>query len=1095
MKNWYEPLRPLKSRGSTAARPGSLAGLAQARREHGGQFFTPDAIAALMWRIVKPSMHATLEKGWYKGKISVLDNSAGSGRLLQFADPRFHSLFGVDVDGAPIQMLGEVAEAAGFECVFENCGIEDIDPVGFDLALINPPFSVHIDAPTVQPYPCTAYGRYGPHSATLSHPYALAQALKAAPAVVALLPRTFVDAYLADAGAFVDEQHHGRLRLVLDLPARSFSEEGTDVSVSLLVFGAVGCERWATQRITLQTLEDELPEFGLLLEGGRWSKAPMLNRCGIEGATPSITVPVTGNRTVKVVRDGRRVKLRYSCGLTMAKVENAILRAKVTKSLGEEQRFPRGVRYEGQGVLDLEVHLIQDNPRASFDAFVEEIRAAGGVPEVDPGLYGYLRRATSKTRRQRTPMRHTVFVESGMAGDGNAIKARPRRPQVADPKVWGSPALSVDKIYRFERIDDRHYQFEAKGQQFQLTPEMLFERFEVVGGAAEAGWQVVHEGLPAAYPQIAQGWRSRAIAKGIDKWLSWRFQFEDLIELSMSPKGAVAAWDMGLGKARLAIALILLHECRHGLIVVEAGLLDEMLIELKGLPIAPDAWQVITRPEHAMNLRQVNVISYERLRLEVRSGHLQPHTIALPEASAEAAHPNVRRHSLPAWITKPHRDAKRTHRTYAGLLRRRCGVAVFDEGDLLSNPDSDQSRACAQLSPKKRYVLSGTPQANYPRDIAPVIAHAAGDGTAAQPWGWRGGKLEEQWRETMNIAERGVDAFRNTFVCTEWVTREFEDTLTEGAKREIPRIANLDAYRMMLAPHVKRRIIEEPEVAAWIKIPKESREIVDIDWDPAHLAYYLEVAEDFASYYQQQMRGDGKFNSLIAILAKIRAVSFACDYPQHGVDGFGAYTALTSKQRWAIDELERLTAQGKKTILYTENPGQVELIVRELSKRGVDAMPFHGGMPIKRRTRMLNERFRYGPCPNLVATLGVTQKGLNLWQAEEEILLSRSWSATAEEQAIRRALRPQQTKNVRVRYPMLRGSIDYYKAQLVDFKRDAARAGLDWGTPETENTDFLHLSTVIGRFVEDRAKLHGVASNEVRNLMARLAAGRGVEHV
>lgn len=128
----------------------------------------------------------------------------------------------------------------------------------------------------------------------------------------------------------------------------------------------------------------------------------------------------------------------------------------------------------------------------------------------------------------------------------------------------------------------------------------------------------------------------------------------------------------------------------------------------------------------------------------------------------------------------------------------------------------------------------------------------------------------------------------------------------------------------------------------------------------------------------------------------------------------------------------------------------------------------------------------------LLATLGTTQKGLNLWQASEVILLSRSWSSTTEEQAIHRVLRPQQKNPVRVRYVHLAGGIDIYKDQLVEFKRDTAAAGLDWATPETEDADFLHLTTVIGRFVDDMARLHNVASHDVRKLLERISNQGGI---
>jgi superfamily II DNA or RNA helicase len=165
----------------------------------------------------------------------------------------------------------------------------------------------------------------------------------------------------------------------------------------------------------------------------------------------------------------------------------------------------------------------------------------------------------------------------------------------------------------------------------------------------------------------------------------------------------------------------------------------------------------------------------------------------------------------------------------------------------------------------------------------------------------------------------------------------------------------------------------------------------------------------------------------------------------------------------------------------------LELIQRHLCKRDVDSMLFHGGLSRASRTKDLYERFRFGGCPNLLATLGVTQKGLNLPQADHVIMLSRSWSATVEDQAQARPLRPQQTKNVRVEFPHLKGSIDIYKAQVVGFKSDSAASGLDWATPETEDIDFLHLDTVIDRFVRDLAAMRGVTRQSLRASLRALA--------
>ena len=104
-----------------------------------GQFFTPDAIAAFMWSFVS---------GWKVNRlIRILDNSVGSGRLLQYADPERHAVYGVDVHADVIQQCQKVFEDAGFDCGFRQAGMEDINPANFDIAIINPPFSIHLESP------------------------------------------------------------------------------------------------------------------------------------------------------------------------------------------------------------------------------------------------------------------------------------------------------------------------------------------------------------------------------------------------------------------------------------------------------------------------------------------------------------------------------------------------------------------------------------------------------------------------------------------------------------------------------------------------------------------------------------------------------------------------------------------------------------------------------------------------------------------------------------------------------------------------------------------------------------------------------------
>ncbi len=1069
--SWYDPIRERASKGSSADRPGSLAGLAQARRIHQGQFFTPDVLAHFMWRIADSVSIAS----WNDYLVSILDNSVGSGRLLQFARPDRHRLYGLDVDRALIDELGAVAKAAGFEFDFVAAGMEMAMPKRFDLALINPPFSITLQAPSLEPYPCTSYGKFGPNTSTQSHAYALAQAVSAARVVVALLPAAFAAEVAARPGDFLYPDDAKRLRAHIELPKGLFKEEGTDVLVSILVFNTVAVPSVAV--IKVMDIEAPLPvALGLSIPREALANAPKLAVTGIEDQGPAIRLPVTGDRKVRVAHDGRRIRLSFGCGLTQARVLNAVLDASVKERAPEGHVHPRGLRYCGEGKLDIEVHLAQPDPVASMEGFLSLIECSGGEIVLDAGFLPFFQRRIKQVQREMEPLRHTVFVRQSANPVEDIVMGESKRDHVVNPKIWGSPLVSAGQRVEFRLASDGKYEGEVKGKAYRLSVDELRERFVVIEGAAEAGWSVVHAGLREKFPQMAQALHAKAVALGLDRWLSWEYQIYDLVEIAMKPKGAIAAWEMGLGKARLAIALVLLSGVRRGLITVEAGLVDEMEVELRQLPIDQDSWKIIRTAEDVHDLRRINVISYERLRLPLH-GRQQDDTAEPLEQSGDLA--SKRRKA------KTSKQVLRMRLTYAGALRRRFGITVSDEGDLLANPQSLQCRALQNLSAKRRFVLTGSPVANYPRDILNLMVFAAGDGTAAQPWGWRRGKLEANWISSMSQAERGLDAFRNRFVVMEWSTREFDDSLREGAKREIPRIGDLQGYREMLAPHIKRRITAEPEVAKSIRIPEVKRIVTELQWDDAHLAYYLGVAEEFVQWYTKQRQEKGPHSvNLIALLARIAAVSTASDFPQRGIDGFGKYGRLTSKQRYIVNRTIDLTNEGRKVIVYAEAPGLLELIGQQLIQAGVAVTLFHGQIPVAQRMKALNAEFRFGPKQVLLSSFGTGQKGLNIWQADYEIFASRSWSSLVENQSVARMLRPQQKGNPTAEFVHLRGGIDVYKHQLVSFKNDSARAGIDWAEPETDDDEFLHLDTVLFRFESQLAEMRGVERKDLRSVLA-----------
>ncbi|MCB2468865.1 hypothetical protein KQ735_15655, partial [Listeria monocytogenes] len=76
--------------------------------------------------------------------------------------------------------------------------------------------------------------------------------------------------------------------------------------------------------------------------------------------------------------------------------------------------------------------------------------------------------------------------------------------------------------------------------------------------------------------------------------------------LTMQPHGGIAAWQQACGKSRLNAALLLLSGVKHGLIVVESRLIDEMIGQLARIGIAGEKVCVIDATAKLSQLKQIN---------------------------------------------------------------------------------------------------------------------------------------------------------------------------------------------------------------------------------------------------------------------------------------------------------------------------------------------------------------------------------------------------------------------------------------------------------------------------------------------------------
>ena len=961
-----------------------------------------------------------------------MDNSIGNAAMFRYADPKKVSLFGFDIDGELVDAVTRLFDGTDFRIDIGHAGMEQVELEQFSAAFINPPFSITLSGPFLKPYPgITHYGKFGPDTSALSHEYAVAQALSHCGIVAAIVPPS-TKAAILNLPKFAQ-----RLRAVLMLPSDTFKSENVDqVATELLLFdqdfsvyfdtdGTAGGNGKNTPAIHYGNINPASPPLALGLSC-RTMKDLFRSRhpirvIGVEHSKPAITTPVTGYRTVQLRRAGRQIKLVFQDGATEARVQNALYRKRLFSD--NHHRYPAKTRYAGQFKLSLDVIAMQDDPFAALASVSGIIRTCGGNPVVDNQLLCGLKAILAENRKMAVPFGRTVYRKgtpefTAIAKRMGLVNRTQRGAVVANQETVTALRVETGFVVRSQRGE------------FTCGHDEFFALFDPQGEAAGEGyWETLLPPITDTFPHEIAQLRTKAEALGIPQWLTWDFQVEDLLELAFKPKGAVCGWQMALGKSRLAISLALLLD-GTSLLVLKSRLIPEMVGELDKLGITD--YRVVKGESDTRALRKINLVSYEGLKRMA--------------------------------------DPQRPKRTLAKLLRKKITNILCDEGGLLANHHTQQTQAVWQVGAKRRYILDGTPSPNYPREMLNLAAFVAGEERAYQPYAMRGGFLEPRLFNGAENQPTGRDEFNRRFVTLVWATNEFLDSGV-GAKREVPKInaAYLTEYRQWLAPLIKRRVQQEPAVSRHVRFPiPHLREPVQVDWDFNHLALYVQTAEEFSSWYRQYANGQmlkGKALNLTIILARMEACFKAANVPS-AVKGYGCgFHELTTKEIAVLDLVQQEVGQGLRPIVFATNPAVLHRLSSELDKRGITNLVFTGQETITQRTAKLNARIREGHDKVMLASLGVTQDGLNLPQLNSFIFYNRSYKVRAEQQAIYRLIRPQQACEVSGTFFHLKGSIDDYMGQLIEWKALASEAGMDYGEQNGDNDEFVHFDAFVYRFI------------------------------
>ncbi|MCA9201351.1 MAG: SWF/SNF helicase family protein, partial [Planctomycetales bacterium] len=158
-----------------------------------------------------------------------------------------------------------------------------------------------------------------------------------------------------------------------------------------------------------------------------------------------------------------------------------------------------------------------------------------------------------------------------------------------------------------------------------------------------------------------------------------------------------------------------------------------------------------------------------------------------------------------------------------------------------------------------------------------------------------------------------------------------------------------------------------------------------------------------------------------------------------------------SKLEVLCPHLEELIEEGHKSLVFSQFTSMLAIVRKHLDERGVKYAYLDGQT---RKRKQVVEQFQSDPETHVfLISLKAGGLGLNLTEAEYVFLLDPWWNPAVEAQAIDRAHRVGQTKQVFAYRLICKGTVEEKILELQTKKRELADAILDAdGTPLSDLT-------------------------------------------
>jgi len=341
--------------------------------------------------------------------------------------------------------------------------------------------------------------------------------------------------------------------------------------------------------------------------------------------------------------------------------------------------------------------------------------------------------------------------------------------------------------------------------------------------------------------------------------------------------------------------------------------------------------------------------------------------------------------------------------TYA-LLRREVeffadvefDYVILDEAQAIKNASSQAAKAATLLRARHRLALSGTPVENHLGELASLFE------------------------------------FLNPGMLRAKSTRVVKMLRHAGSKA--PEAANA---RTMLARAVRPFILRRTKAQVAPELPDRVEQTIWCELEPKQRKLYDELRDYYRASLLGRVAKDGMNRSKIHILEALLRMRQAACHP--GLVDKKRTGETSAKLDALFEELPTLIEGGHKILVFSQFTSLLAIVRSEARQRGGIPHAYIDGASRDREAQV--KRFQEDPgVPLFLISLKAGGLGLNLTAAEYVFLLDPWWNPAVEAQAIDRAHRIGQSRNVFAYRLVARDTIEEKILQLQQTKRDLADA-------------------------------------------------------